>query len=1258
MQNIVRSRSESESQKEDERFTVTPMLDSNKIGGVHNSNIDLVNKKLLDMNQEEALVLDQVKEEQEVVNTSNSIPSTSPSNSILIRDLKFLQKMAYYFKFFSEFILRDFKIKPLNNLISVSTIVLLIVFLGLINIMMSLSPMIYLMMSEQEVGESDILIVNPEISQSNMGNQSLDNFMINYKLVNDQYCSQYLKGCSSRYYLKGMQTINSQDIFSDVLLIDILKEEQIGLGRRINLTTLKENECYISRNLNSILKKEVKKSSKDKQKIVLDFNLGLILSSLPSFQNEDLNQAYFQKVQFITQSLVKKFQMDGVTYNTYQDILFHYIPSQNLDQEIRDSINSFNIEGFLGDKNSEPVNLNHSKQYALCQKLAMFIMDMKFSLNLEVKDVIENSVGKFEDKISNFVILDYTNQYDYILQQACSSFIKQLTERMAYHSVTYFAYLNIKYQYLYEKLYTLVKQNADPDFFNKHAITLYGIYKDKQNIYLEEKTIKSQIQKQSNKFSEVFGMNYPIKTFYPLSITQIKNLQQKQILDNSYNCGVILLIALSSVIIYSVSQSSIQQKVQEYGIVRIIGYSTQSLIIFSLLKAIIFYMIPALIIAELLNLVVSKFIKDYFYGLLQFSTDISQDYSNSYYATTVLLGIGLPLFCNLYPFKQFFDRQVLSQAINSHQRVIQQTKVIIQKLEKYGVSLYATINSVILIIVGILAYYFAPYAFVSKKVGLFLLIVNLTFLMVNIGISFLLNIVQRRLELGWIRVILNCFCRKDKNLQTSIENNFKNNDNRMQKLGMIIMMIFSFYISIGSSVNSQIMMVQNMVKLNIGSDYMLEVQKNEISLDEYILTQNIEQFKSLFPNTIKSYSFVSKGIKTIEGFQRATKLRNNIGVSIKFDFKAIGPQFYDSIYNELLIADSPLFEGQNPSNSLYFSNGTSIGRVVEDEMMKSKDHYQIISKIYNDNFKNLNSMIEHAQEQYILYYLSSKDKKALSVEQNCHMDFILGATRYKGKPAGFAKKIPGFKTFTENSVFSMFQDSEALISYEQFHHILRVSWEIEGYSEESINLMLNSFPKNSTFNIPKGQLFIRLHDKVELTQQQKNMLKSILTENKQESSVHSDSQNVSFYDTHSILVSLNYLVEFWSLLFNLVSVFIFILTYYLLTITFKQNVQENLHNIKIFKSIGLNHNQVQKIFIYEGISVMIINGIVGLGIGMLLSIMIQQQLIVFLEMPFDFQQIPYKVTSLLLFMCIALSVYTSKSEIDQVKNKQIAHIDK
>ncbi|KAL4464597.1 hypothetical protein ABPG72_019053 [Tetrahymena utriculariae] len=1210
------------------------------------------------MNKKDVLVLDQVKEEQEVVKTSSSIPSTSSSNAILIRDLKFLQKMIYYFKFFSEFILRDFKIKPLNNLISVSTIVLLIVFLGLINIMMSLSPMIYLMMSEQEVGESDILIINPEIAQPTMISSKLDTFFINYKLVNDQFCSQYLKGCSSRYYLKGMQTLNSQDIFNDVILIDVQKEEKIGLGRRVNLTALKENECYISRNLNSILKKEEKMSSKDKQKIVLDFNLGLVLSSLPSFQNVDLNLSYTQKVQFITQLLVKKFQQDGVTYNTYQDLLFHYIPSQNLDQEIRDSINSFDIESFLSVQKNEVVNPNYTKQYVLCQKLSMFLMDIKFSLNLEVKDVIENSVGKFEDKLSNFVILDYTSQYDYILKQACSSFIKYFTDKMAYHSVTYYAYLNIKQKYLYEKLYAKVKENVDPDFFNKNAIALYGIYQDKQNIYLQEKTIKSQIQKQSNTFSEVFGMNYPLQTVFPLSLIQIQNLQQKQILDNSYNCGVILLIALSSVIIYSVSQSSIQQKVQEYGIVRIIGYSTQSLIIFSLLKAVIFYMIPALIIAELLNLIVLKFIKDYFYGLLQFPTDISQEYSNSYYATTVLLGIGLPLFCNLYPFKQFFDRQVLSQAINSHQRVLQQTKVIIQKLEKYGISLYATINSTILIVVGILTYYFAPYAFVSKKIGLFLLIVNLTFLMVNIGISFLLNLIQRKLELGWIRMILNCFCRKDKNLQTSIENNFKNNDNRMQKLGMIIMMIFSFYISIGSSVNSQIMIVQNMVKLNIGSDFMLEVQKNEISLDEALLTQNIEKFKLLFPNTIKSYSFVSKGIKTIEGFQRATKLTNNMRVNIKVDFKAVGPEFYNSIFNELIIVDSPLFEGQNPSNSLYFSNGTSIGRVVEDEMMLSKDHYQVISRVYSDNFKNINSMIEHPKEQYILYYLSSKDKKALSIDYNCHMDFILGATRYKGKPVGFAKKIPGFKSFTENSVFSMFQNSEALISYEQFYHILRVSWEIEGYSEENIKIMINNFPKNSTFNVPKGQLFIRLHDKIELTLQQKNMLKSSLTENKQESSVRSDSQNVSFYDTHSILVSLNYLVEFWSLLFNLVSVFIFILTYYLLTITFKQNVQENLHNIKIFKSIGLNHSQVQKIFIYEGISVMIINGIVGLGIGMLLSIMIQQQLIVFLEMPFDFQQIPYKVTSLLLFMCIALSIYTSKSEIDLVKNKQIAHIDK
>lgn len=51
--------------------------------------------------------------------------------------------------------------------------------------------------------------------------------------------------------------------------------------------------------------------------------------------------------------------------------------------------------------------------------------------------------------------------------------------------------------------------------------------------------------------------------------------------------------------------------------------------------------------------------------------------------------------------------------------------------------------------------------------------------------------------------------------------------------------------------------------------------------------------------------------------------------------------------------------------------------------------------------------------------MSAKDRKALSLNYGYHMDYILGATRFKGKPVGFAKKVPGFKSFTENPIFSL-----------------------------------------------------------------------------------------------------------------------------------------------------------------------------------------------------------------------------------------------
>ena len=67
-------------------------------------------------------------------------------------------------KVFAELVFRELRTKYPSIVISISTIVLLLLFLALINVAMGVSPLIYLMISEREHTETDVVFYNPEIT--------------------------------------------------------------------------------------------------------------------------------------------------------------------------------------------------------------------------------------------------------------------------------------------------------------------------------------------------------------------------------------------------------------------------------------------------------------------------------------------------------------------------------------------------------------------------------------------------------------------------------------------------------------------------------------------------------------------------------------------------------------------------------------------------------------------------------------------------------------------------------------------------------------------------------------------------------------------------------------------------------------------------------------------------------------------------------------------------------------------------------------
>lgn len=75
------------------------------------------------------------------------------------------------------------------------------------------------------------------------------------------------------------------------------------------------------------------------------------------------------------------------------------------------------------------------------------------------------------------------------------------------------------------------------------------------------------------------------------------------------------------------------------------------------------------------------------------------------------LGILIPLISVYLPIQRAMSK-TLRDSLDLYHRVVNEISVQVQKLEKLGVSFAQSCNAVVLILMGVVCYYFAPAAFV------------------------------------------------------------------------------------------------------------------------------------------------------------------------------------------------------------------------------------------------------------------------------------------------------------------------------------------------------------------------------------------------------------------------------------------------------------------------------------------------------------------------------------------------------------------
>lgn len=317
--------------------------------------------------------------------------------------------------------------------IGLISIYLVVFFITMLLNLISLSAMIFIRVSEDQVGEADFVMVpllsSIDVAKSNSSfdklvmnpNQSTDFFDIKFidfddlkdKLKNNTN----LYGVAPRWMLSGNTSTTSNWAVSNLFIIDSKLENKQGMGRLLHLHTLGMNECFVSESLYKSLQ-----LSDDNNDVNLEIKLSSILSAfgktdigsiINNLQGEEDNRKHRKRM-----FSVHRTYHDGKHYTEEEDdddnndndseineVMYNMIDKDNFN--IRSFIKKLNID-HITIKKEHILHILNITQLPTNVSLSLSLLDSPLTSNLPFINTVKHLLTTNSSILHEFITIDNT----------------------------------------------------------------------------------------------------------------------------------------------------------------------------------------------------------------------------------------------------------------------------------------------------------------------------------------------------------------------------------------------------------------------------------------------------------------------------------------------------------------------------------------------------------------------------------------------------------------------------------------------------------------------------------------------------------------------------------------------------------------------------------------------------------------------------------------------------------------------------------
>ncbi len=128
--------------------------------------------------------------------------------------------------------------------------------------------------------------------------------------------------------------------------------------------------------------------------------------------------------------------------------------------------------------------------------------------------------------------------------------------------------------------------------------------------------------------------------------------------------------------------------------------------------------------------------------------------------------------------------------------------------------------------------------------------------------------------------------------------------------------------------------------------------------------------------------------------------------------------------------------------------------------------------------------------------------------------------------------------------------------------------------------------------------------------------------------------------------------NFFILLIGLISL---TLTFFLLLVSTRQNVKDNIWEYGVLRSMGFTKDQGQRLYMYEAFFVIISAAILGVCIGLVTATLVTAQFYLFLELPLVVKP-PWLLVGITLTVSILTTFFAVLIPVQEVNKRRIASV--